>query len=65
MARGSWGVHVGLAYLVLSIRDVSLTQAEGPQAFTSHLSQVRLAGLLDCLLRRQASIDHAISPLAV
>ena len=65
LGRGSGGVDVGLACLILSVRDVSLAQAEGPQTFSSHLSQMRLAGLLYCLLRRQASIDHAVSPLTI
>ena len=53
------------ADLVLSVRDVSLAQAQGPEALPSHFSQVGLAGLLHCLLRGQASINHAVSPLAV
>lgn len=52
------------ADLVLPVGDVSLAQAQGPQAFPSHFSQMGLTGLLHCL-RGQPSIDHAVSPLAV
>lgn len=52
-------------YLVLSVRDVPLAQAECPQPLASHLSQVGLAGLLNRLLRSQAGIDHAVSSLTV